>query len=130
MFSFEERNIRKIMSREDLLFVLFHDDKQRPLSAQLKVRPKTKLYTPFLESSLQVSLVDLESTYGMAFVTISDVAVAKKEFRISKFPAVVLVESHYRVHRSVSGPFISIHQCFPLLLFVSRKESFSNFNLQ
>ena len=69
-----ESNIKKVIKREDLLLILFHDDKQRPLAAQLKV-----------------SLVDLETLFGLAVVTVSDLKVAF-DFGIGSLPAVVLFD--------------------------------------
>ncbi|TRY78281.1 hypothetical protein TCAL_08763 [Tigriopus californicus] len=70
-----ESNIRKVLKREDLLLILFHDDKQRPLAAQLKV-----------------ALIDLETLFGLAVVTVSDVKVAYS-MGVGTFPAVILFDN-------------------------------------
>eukprot|EP00095_Tigriopus_kingsejongensis_P007667 maker-scaffold156_size297567-snap-gene-0.22 protein:Tk07667 transcript:maker-scaffold156_size297567-snap-gene-0.22-mRNA-1 annotation:"GL10978" len=70
-----ESNIQRVLKREDLLLILFHDDKQRPLAAQLKV-----------------ALVDLDTLFGLAVVTVSDMKVAYN-FGVGTFPAVILFDN-------------------------------------
>lgn len=59
MKKISEVNVDKILSREDLVVLLFMGERQKSLAAQL-----------------QVSLSDLETAFGLAVVTVSDIAVA------------------------------------------------------
>lgn len=54
-------NVDTILSREDLVVLLFMDERQKSLAVQLAV-----------------SLSDLETAFGLAVVTVSDSTVASK----------------------------------------------------